>query len=305
MLGSRPEPGFEASVFSATTRAAAAIISSLIRVARQAITPSPRPGGKTRALFACAMVWVTPLYSTFGNGEPVAIRARPSVHSSRSVGLASARLVGFDSGRMIGRSVCAAISRTTCSVNEPGWAEVPIRMVGRTFCTTSSRRYSPGTATCQSRSSSAGGRAYGSWNGRILPPVWIRPRLPMPQNLRYASAGSVPSRTISSRSRSAMPTPGGAGAVDDHPLIAEAFPPVRANRGEDGGGDHGGGALDVVVEGAVLVPVGLQDPVRVGGAEVLPVQHRLRVEPGRGFHERRHELVVALPAYPRMPGPPR
>ena len=38
---------------------------------------------------------------------------------------------------MIGRSVCAAMSRTMASVNAPAWVEVPIRMVGCTWATTS------------------------------------------------------------------------------------------------------------------------------------------------------------------------
>ena len=37
------------------------------------------------------------------------------------------------------RSTCCAIARTTSSVNVPGWPEAPIRIVGRTCLTTSSR----------------------------------------------------------------------------------------------------------------------------------------------------------------------
>ena len=41
---------------------------------------------------------------------PVATSARPSVHRSKSSGVASAREVGFDKGKIAGRGVCLAIS---------------------------------------------------------------------------------------------------------------------------------------------------------------------------------------------------
>ena len=52
--GSSGAPGRVASDSSATASAAAAIMRSLIRVARATVTPSPRPG-KTSALLAWAM----------------------------------------------------------------------------------------------------------------------------------------------------------------------------------------------------------------------------------------------------------
>src|SRR6266576_1369286 len=73
------------------------------------------------------------------NGLPVATRARPPVQASRSAGVASDRVVGLDMGRMTGRSTCVAISRTIRSVKAPCWEEVPMRMVGCTRPTTSSR----------------------------------------------------------------------------------------------------------------------------------------------------------------------
>ena len=88
-------------------------------------------------------------------GEPVAMRALPSVHSRRSAGRASAFEVGFDSGMMIGRSWWEAISRTTRSVKAPNWAEQPMSIVGRARWTTSSRPW-PCGASGQSTTSEAG-----------------------------------------------------------------------------------------------------------------------------------------------------
>ena len=48
-----------------------------------------------------------------------------------------------------------------------------------------------------------------------------------------------------------------------------------ADRGEHRGQHGGGGALHVVIESADLVGVFVQDAAGVGGAEVLPVQHRV------------------------------
>jgi hypothetical protein len=52
-------------------------------------------------------------------------------------GVASLFEVGLESGKITGRSTCFAISRTISSVKAPGCAEVPIRIVGRTFLITS------------------------------------------------------------------------------------------------------------------------------------------------------------------------
>ena len=97
------------------------------------------------------------------------------------------------------------------------------------------------------------------------------------------------------------PDPGGAGAVDHHRLIAHrrARGPVRAQRG---GQHHRGGALDVVVEGAAGAGVLHQDAAGVGGAEILPVQHRVREQLGGGADVGVDEAVVPLAADPRVPG---
>ena len=140
--GSSAAPGLRTSESSATAWAAAAIMASLTRLARDTATPSPRPG-KTSALLAWAMTYRWPSWSTGGNGLPVATRARPSVQRSRSSGSASHLEVGFDSGRMIGRSTWAAMSRTIGSENAPAWVEVPIRTVGAACATTSASPMTP------------------------------------------------------------------------------------------------------------------------------------------------------------------
>lgn len=95
--------------------------------------------GNTVELLHSAISNFMPLYSTGGNGLPVAQRTLPSVHSNRSAGLASWRLVGLLRGKIIGRSTCFAISFTTSLVNAPGFVDVPIRTCGFTSFTTLNR----------------------------------------------------------------------------------------------------------------------------------------------------------------------
>ena len=83
-------------------------------------------------LLAWAISRPTPFDTTDGNGEPVATRARPSVHARTSAGDASESEVGFESGRTIGRSVPAAAARMTASENAPAIPVVPTRIVGWT-----------------------------------------------------------------------------------------------------------------------------------------------------------------------------
>ena len=92
----------------------------------------------------------------------------------------------------------------------------------------------------------------------------------------------------------------GAGAVDDHPLVAHPGA-GRAYRGERGGEHHRRGALHVVVEGATLIGVAVQDPPGVGRPEVLPVQHRPREQPAHRVDVGVDQRVVALPAHSRVP----
>ncbi len=67
---------------SASALAAATNIASLMTRARVTIAPRPRPG-KMIALLACPIVYEMPSCKTGSNGLPVAISARPSVHSIR------------------------------------------------------------------------------------------------------------------------------------------------------------------------------------------------------------------------------
>src|SRR5207248_10579139 len=68
-----------------------------------------------------------------------------------------------------------------------------------------------------------------------------------------------------------------------------------------GGQHHGGGALDVVVEGAAGTGVLQQDAAGVGGAEILPVQHRVREQPGGGADVGVDQLVIPFTPDPRVP----
>ena len=91
----------------------------------------------------------------------------------------------------------------------------------------------------------------------------------------------------------------GTSTEDDQALVGEAL------AGDPHAGDHRGdddrtGALHVVVEDAVLLPVGQQDSARVGRAEVLEVEQRAGEELGRDGQVLVDELVVALAAHARM-----
>ena len=179
MSGSSDSPSFRGRPTLAKAFAAAEIIESETSLAFEAMTPSPTPG-KMSALFAWAMWYVVPRYCTGSNGEPVAMRAEPPVHSMMSEGIASAREIGFDSGMMIGRSQCRAISLTMFSLKAPCWAEVPMRMVGLTLRTTSLSSYFPGASVCHPDNSEAD-RAKGSWKSRIGIPSRSSPREPRAQ----------------------------------------------------------------------------------------------------------------------------
>src|SRR6266853_4666645 len=84
-----------------------------------------------------------PPWLTGANGEPDAIRARPSVQRIRSSGVASDFEVGFESGKIIGRSTFRAISRTIGSEKAPRTVEKPISAVALIFSITSARPICP------------------------------------------------------------------------------------------------------------------------------------------------------------------
>src|SRR4029453_17364826 len=93
---------------------------------------------------------------------------------------------------------------------------------------------------------------------------------------------------------------GGAGAVDDHPLVAH---PAAGglDGGEGGGHHHRRGALHVVVERAHVTGVLVEDASGVAGAEVLPVQHGVREQLRRGGDVGVDQVVVALVPDPSVP----
>ena len=94
--------------------------------------------------------------------------------------------------------------------------------------------------------------------------------------------------------------PGGAAAEDDDSLV----PPPGAGdlqRVEQPGHHDGPGALHVVVEDPVLVPVGQQDPPGVARAEVLKMQQRVREQRRHGLQIPGDEAVVGSAADPGVP----
>ena len=126
--------------------------------------------------------------------------------------------------------------------------------------------------------------------------------MPMAWNGASTSASVAPARSIRSRTRLAMPMP----ALPAPKMTTRWSVEVEAgdvHAGQDRGEHHRRGALDVVVERADPVAVGGQDAVRVGGSQVLPVQHRVGEEAGRRRDEAVHELVVPRPADPGVPLP--
>ena len=62
-------------------------------------------------------------------------------------------------------------------------------------------------------------------------------------------------------------------------------------------GSYGGGALDVVVEGAEAITIALQQPRRIGSCKVFPLQQNVRPAFLHRGHERFDEVVIFLPAH--------
>ncbi len=96
----------------------------------------------------------------------------------------------------------------------------------------------------------------------------------------------------------ADPGRGRAGAVEEHPLLAER-PPGGARRGVEPGQRHPGGALDVVVERADPVAVALEDAEGVLGREVLPLEQRVGEDLLHRVDELGDERLVLGAAQPR------
>ena len=98
------------------------------------------------------------------------------------------------------------------------------------------------------------------------------------------------------------PHAGGTRPVDDDALIAQPLP--LGPDGRQRGGPHdGGGALHVVVEGAQLIAVSVEDAVGVTGSEILPMHHGVGEHRLRCLHEVVHERVVTLTSDAGVPEP--
>ena len=96
------------------------------------------------------------------------------------------------------------------------------------------------------------------------------------------------------------PESGCARSVDDDALITH--PRACGARGRERRGQHHrSGALHVVVEGAHLVRVAVEDAPRVAGPEVFPVQHGVWEQLGRGRDVGVDQPVVAFVADPGVP----
>ena len=284
---------------AATACAEAVIMLSVTRVARATVTPRPRPGN-TNALFACAIRYVAPPYSTGANGLPVATSARPSVQRIRSAGTASALEVGLDSGMMIGRSSCgrhlphdrlAERASLGGGADQHRWLHM---------CDDIGQRVS-GPATRRGP-----GRQLASWTGirhleveqlrgvrgqqaldaqRPDPASGFLWSEPLPHHLVTHHVGDTNS--------------GGARAVNDHSLVAHRAP-GGLDRSKNGGHYNCGGALHIVVEGAHVVRVLVQNAAGVAGAEILPVQHCVRKQLRGGTDVGVNQVVVALGTHPSV-----
>ena len=89
--------------------------------------------------------------------------------------------------------------------------------------------------------------------------------------------------------------------TEDHDPVLVEVHAGHIDAGQDRRQHHRCGALDVVVERAVVVLVLRQDAVGVARTEVLPMDHRLGEEPVGRHDEVIDEVVVPLSAHPRVP----
>ncbi len=235
-------------------------------------------------------------YGTGANGLPVATMQRPPVHANRSAGTASARDVGFESGKTIGT-----------------------RGVRRHLAD-----HRLGERSGLARDADQRGRPYAPHRLRQLdgslgpaPPLRdlrFRAREPPLERLHVAhalgdqAAGIVdpePSRGLALRDAIRDQHVGelgrdaerrGARAEQHDPLFREPAADL-AHRPEQRRHGHGGGALDVVVEGAEPVAVEVEQVRRVVAREVLPLQQHVRQLLHQRLHEALDEIQVRLPAH--------
>jgi hypothetical protein len=134
------------------------------------------------------------------------------------------------------------------SVTAPPWPDVPMRMVGWTRATTSSRATTP----------RAGSRVHPATNGPESPSGLVSG-----QTVRDQGVAELVGDACTRSTR----------AEHHDPLLVQRCA-AGLHRGEHRGQVHRAGALHIVVEGEYLVVVPLEDAPGVAGPDVLPVQQR-------------------------------
>ena len=82
-----------------------------------------------------------------------------------------------------------------------------------------------------------------------------------------------------------------AGPKDDNALVLQNLPQTP-QAGQNGGGSHTAGALNVVIEAGQPLPVGLQNPTGIAGTKVLPMHQGTRTHLPHSLDEGLHEGVV-------------
>ena len=82
-----------------------------------------------------------------------------------------------------------------------------------------------------------------------------------------------------------------AGPEDDNALVLQNLAQTP-QAGQNGGGSHTAGALNVVIEAGQPLPVGLQNPTGIAGTKVLPMHQGTRTHLPHSLDEGLHEGVV-------------
>ena len=243
-------------------------------------------------LLACPIVRRPPGRSTSSLGLPVAMMARPSVHSRMSSGRASARSPGFDSGRMIGTGECLATSRTSASVNAPRLPVAPMSTDG-----------------LRARATATGIRQLLRAHSGLDEPALIDRERPLvlgqvrPPEVDQTGVVHQGDRRTVRACRGAH----GAEVLPEHPGDAdrrragaqeqESFPgqpTLLAPGRKEAAQDDSARSLDVVVEARQSMAVALEDPQRVVLLEVLPLDDGGGKDTPHRPDERLHHLVVGL-----------
>ena len=123
-----------------------------------------------------------------------------------------------------------------------------------------------------------------------------KPRRPSAQKRRVASSReeALPDHFVAHQIGDAEAR--GTGAVDDHALVAHAAT-GRIDGGERRSHHYSRRALHVVIERARLIGVLVENSAGIARTEVLPVQHGVWEQLGRGGDVGVNQVVVALVAH--------